>query len=139
MHVAGDVQTEREPQDLAGAEAVQRDLRRVALQEAEMLLQHLAQRPVRRPASVWQAAARPAKRAGRLVRKPLAELADEPGLADAGVAEDGHALRPAFAHRPPVCAAEALELLVAAHERLSEAAHAPSPRAGDGAYHASCH
>src|SRR5439155_9260695 len=89
MGVAGHVESEREGEDLAPAEPLERGLRRVALEQAEMLPQDLAERPVR-DLSVRQAAARALKRLGLLVGEPLPQLSDEPRLADPRVADDRH-------------------------------------------------
>src|SRR5439155_25492781 len=47
VQVAGDVEAEREAENLPGAESVEREFGRVAFEEAQVLLQHLAQRPIR--------------------------------------------------------------------------------------------
>ena len=68
-------------------------LRRVALEDPEVLLQHLAERPVGDPAPVREAAAGAPQRLRRLLAEPAPELAHEPRLADAGVADDRHEVR----------------------------------------------
>ena len=45
--VAGDVEAEREAEDLASLQALDDGLGRIAFEHTEVLLQHLAERPVR--------------------------------------------------------------------------------------------
>ena len=53
----------------------------------EMFLQHLGERPVRDPASVREAAPGTAQGFGSRTSQPLPELAHEPGLAHARIAD----------------------------------------------------
>jgi hypothetical protein len=90
VQVAGDVKAEGEPENLAGAEPVERHFWCVALQQAEVFLQHLAERPIRSPCSIREAAAGATERLGLLIRQLLPELTYESRLPDARIAEDGH-------------------------------------------------
>jgi hypothetical protein len=127
VQIAGDVQTEREPKNLPGAEPVERHLWRIAFQEAQVLSQHLAQRPIRGSCSVREAAAGSAQGLWSLLGQLLPELADESCLADACIAENRHEARPPLVDRRPVGITEALEFPIPANERAREAADAARP------------
>ena len=55
-----------------------------------MFLQHLAERPIRSPCSIREAATGATERLGLLIRQLLPELAYESRLPDARIADDGH-------------------------------------------------
>lgn len=137
-----DVDPEREREEPTLAEELEHTLGAVALEDAEVLLQHLGQRPVRDPLAVGQAAAGAAERLRRVVREPIPELAHEAGLADARVADDRNQPRPPVLGHPAQRREEPFELPVAADEHTLQAAHSsrahqreraqerPAPHAG---------
>src|SRR5262249_35261640 len=87
MKVARDVEPEGEPEQIAAGESRPHLLGRVALEDAELLLQNLPERPVRDALSVREAAAGAPQRLRLLLAEELPELTDETGLADARFAE----------------------------------------------------
>ena len=93
VQVFGRSQADREAEERVGAEPLGDDLRRIAVEDPEVLLEHLGERPVRDALAVGEAAARAAQRRRVLRREPLPQLTDEARLPDAGVAEDRHQLR----------------------------------------------
>ena len=107
---------EHEPEDLVAAEPLRHRLGRVRLEQAELLAQHVGDRAIGRARAVGDAAPGAAERLGRGRRKLLPELADEPRLADAGVAGDRHEPRCALGDDAPVGGPERLELGRAADE-----------------------
>ena len=122
MEVPGDVEAERQPEDLPVAEQLASPLGWIALEQPEVLTQHLAQRPVRDPRAVRQAPS-------LQVRHPLAgqaatELVDQPGLAHPRLPDDPDDLSPTgldLGHRVP----QGVELVVPA----DEAAHLEAEQA----------
>ena len=92
-----------------------------------MLLQHLAERPIRGSRSVREAAAGAAQRFRVLLGKTVPKFAREPRLADTCIAENGHEPRPLLLDGGAVGPAEALKLLIAADERTCKAADATRP------------
>ena len=124
VKMTDDIEPKCEAEDLASVEPLERQLRRIALEQAEMLLQHLTQRPVRRPRTVREAATGAAQRLGLLLGEQLPELPREPRLPDACVADDRHELRPSLLDGGAIRAAQKLELLIATDEREPEAADA---------------
>src|SRR5437763_11807428 len=86
VKVAGDVETERKAENLSGAESVEREFGCIAFEEAQVLLQHLAERPVSGPGSVREAATGPAQWFGFLFGQQLPELTHESRFADACIA-----------------------------------------------------
>ena len=116
MEVPGDVEAERQPEDLPVAEQLASPLGWIALEQPEVLTQHLAQRPVRDPRAVRQTPPGPPERFGILVGKRRPELSDEPRLPDSCVSEHRHEPRAPFLNRRLILAAEHLELVVAPNE-----------------------
>ena len=88
MQVARDVQPECEAEDLALVEPVAHHVGRVALEDAEVLFQNFAERPVGDALAVGETSPRSAQRLRLRLRKLLPQLADQTCLADAGVAEN---------------------------------------------------
>src|SRR5439155_20194176 len=134
MQIPGDVETEREPENLARAESAQRNFWRIALQEAQVLFQHLAERPIRCSCSVREAAAGAPQRFGVLLRKAVPEFAGEPRLADTCIAENGHEPRPPLLDGSTVGPKKAFKLLVAADERARKAADPARPHQRERAH-----
>src|SRR5215213_3488414 len=132
MRVGFGLEAERQRERLA--EPLEHDLRRVALEQAEMLLQHLAERPVRDAPAVRQAAAGPPQRLGPLVAQPLPELTHEPRLADAGVAHERDRMRTPVAEDAPVRRLQQLELALTPDERALERADAARSHQGERAH-----
>src|SRR5438105_10932086 len=89
-----------------------------------MLAQDLGERPVRDCLPVGEAAARAPQRLRRFVGEPLPELAHEPCLADAGVAEDRDQPGPSLVDDGSIRGEQPFELVVPADEGSPEAAHA---------------
>ena len=75
VEIAGEVEAEREPEQLALAESSQDDVRRVAVEDAEVFLEDFSERPVRDPLAVGQAATRPSDRRRLFGGEALPELA----------------------------------------------------------------
>jgi hypothetical protein len=65
MEVARDVEAEAQAEDLVPRKSLEDDLRRVVVEDAEVLLQDLRQRPVRDAVPVGETAADSAERLGR--------------------------------------------------------------------------
>src|SRR2546422_49584 len=115
------IQPESQSQDLARAETFEHPRRRVALEDPEMFLQHLRERPVRDALAVGETPSGPPQRLGRAVAQPFPEFAHDPCLADPRISEDRHELR-----FPPVLdlrvgSLEHLHLFVTAHEGPAKA------------------
>jgi hypothetical protein len=127
VQVAGDVEAQREPENVTGAEPVERHLWCVALQQAEVFLQHLAERPIRSPCSIREAAAGATERLGLLICQLLPELAYESRLPDTRIAEDGHKPGSSLLGNRRVSVEEALQLMIATDKRLRQAADSPRP------------
>jgi hypothetical protein len=124
MQVAHDVEPEGEAQDLARAEATTHLLGRVALEDLEVLLQDLGERPERDSVAVGKTASGQAQRARFFAAEPFPQLPHQSRLADAGVAEDGDQDRLRALDRVLIRLPEALELAVASDKRAREPAHA---------------
>ena len=131
MEIAGDVEAQREPEDVALTEPSARFLGWVALEDREVLLQHLRHWPVRDPLAVGEAAADPPQRARLFVGELLPELPHQPRLAEPRVAEHGDEHRPRLLDAAPVGGLESCELGVASDERTREAADAPRTHQGE--------
>src|SRR5215216_1560514 len=110
MKVRGDVQAQRQTEDLAVWQSLDRELGPVALQKVQVLPEDFAQRPVCSPGSIREAAARSARRLRRLLSQPLPELPHQPGLADSCIAEDGDKPGAALLNGCTVGRPEALKL-----------------------------
>src|SRR5919201_776331 len=137
MKITRDIETQREPENVVRIEPLERGLRRVALQEPEVLSQRLAERPVRSPRSVGEAASGAPQRFRILVGEPFPELARQPRLADAYIAENGHEPRAPLLERRAVGAAEPFELPITADERSCKAADSTRPHQRERAHEAS--
>jgi hypothetical protein len=124
MQVADHVQPEGQPEDLALVQAATHCVGRIALEDAEVLLEDLAQRPVRDALAVRQAASRSAKWLGLFVGKPFPELTHESCLADAGLTEDRNEDRLRSFYGTVVRRFEQAELFVTSHERASKSTDA---------------
>src|SRR3989441_11638139 len=70
-----DVESKRETQDLARPESVEHDRRRIALEDAEMLLQDLAEGPVGNALAVRKTSSGSPQRLPRAISEPFPELA----------------------------------------------------------------
>ena len=92
IEIAGDVEAERQAEDLAAGEPLQHG--RVLLPQAELLAEHVGERAVGHAAAVGEAAAEPKRRPGR---QPLPELADEARLAHARLTNDRRGAAPSVA------------------------------------------
>src|SRR6266540_4766350 len=90
-------EAEGQAEDRASAKPSLDCLGRIAVQQPQMLAHDLAQRAVRIPPAVGEAASDPVERLGRLCPEPVAELADEPALADPRLTDDHHESRPTLA------------------------------------------
>ena len=132
VQVACDVEAQGQPEDLAVAEALADDVQRVALQQPEVLLEHLPERPVRDSTPVCEAAAAEHERRERLGFEPLPELSDEARLPDAGIAHDRHEMKLLAANGTLVRRCDQLKLRRPPHERAPQAAHATRPRQRHG-------
>ena len=122
MEVTDHVETERETEDPPLPQPLEHARRRVALQQPEVLPQHLADRPVGDSRPVREAAAGAPERLGLECRELLPELPDEPCLADSRVAEDRHQPGRTRLDRRLVGAAELRKLRLAADESLGQVA-----------------
>ena len=87
-----------------------------------MLADDVADRHVRDPSAVGEAAACAEDRFGRPRAKPLAKLAEQCRFPDPGVAYDGHEARPALFDDAKVRPLQGLELSVAADEGALQSA-----------------
>src|SRR5438552_19190978 len=90
MEADADVETEGETEDLAPGQATPHLLRRIALEDPEVLLEHLAEWPVGDPVPVRETASGPAKRGRVLAGEDIEELSHQPRLADARLADNRH-------------------------------------------------
>ncbi len=116
MQVDRCLQPERQAQNRVSPKAAPHDLLRVVLGKAEMLADDIADRHVRDPSAVGEAAACAEDRFGRPGTEPLPKLAEQCRLPDPGVAHDGHEARPALFDDAKVRPLESLELSVTADE-----------------------
>ena len=135
MEVARHFEPKREAENLARPESLEHDLGRIAVEDPEVLLQHLGERPVGAALSVGETAARPAHGFWCLSGKTLPQLAHETGLADAGVPEDGYESRRSFAHGLGVLRLEQFEVAIATDERPLQAGHAARAHQGKRSQH----
>src|SRR3954447_338595 len=94
-------------------------LRRVAVEDPEVLLQHLAQRPVRDRVPIRETAAVRARRLRILGADPRPQLTDKPRLAHAGVADERDQMRLALLEDTLVGRLQERQLAVASDERGS--------------------
>ena len=133
MDVARRLESERQPENLARSEAGSNLVGRIAVEDPELLLQDLAERPVRHAAAVRQAAAAAHDRLRRFRAQALGELARDGRLANAGVADDRDEVRLVLPHGVAVCRGKQVELAFAPDEDLAEAADTPRPRVREGA------
>ena len=85
-----------------------------------MLLQHLAERPVRDSVAVRKAAPGAPERGGLFAGQHLPELPDERGLADPRLADDRHQVRLPLRDGPPEGRPQQLELGLAPDEDAPE-------------------
>ena len=99
------------------SEFLRRLLGCVRLQDAHLVLDHLAERPEGHAVAVRQRAALPPGDELGALRDELEELADEAALADAGDADEGDELNRALVLRPLERAREQPPFVIAAHER----------------------
>ncbi|HEX7311915.1 MAG TPA: hypothetical protein VF232_12120 [Gaiellaceae bacterium] len=114
-------------EDLAIAEQATDDVGRVVLENADVFLEDLAERPIRDPVAVGEAAAGPPDRLGLLGTQQLPELANEPRLADADVGHDRDHVRPALLDGAGIRCEEQVQLAGAADESLLQPSHASRP------------
>lgn len=77
VQLPGHVEAEGEPEDLPAAQAAEHSVGRVAVEDAEVLLEDLPQGPVGDPAAVGEAAARAPERLLGEPGQPLPQLAHE--------------------------------------------------------------
>ena len=126
MGVAGDVEAEREAEDLAVAEPASNGLLLLALGNPELLAEDLAERPVR-DVAVRQAAAGALQRLRSLLGEPAPELAHQGRLADAGVAHQRHDVRLPLLGGVAVDRLQQRKLRVAPDEGTRAAAQAAGP------------
>ena len=110
-HPRGEPEQVRDGVARAGLpELLERLFRGVLGRDPRCVLDHLGQRPVGEPFSEGKRAPREHGRA----LEPREELADEPALADARIAEDRHELRPPVANGPRERVLQQVELLLPA-------------------------
>src|SRR4051794_955159 len=115
VEVARDAEAESEGQNPVRKPLPYR-LRRISLEDPEMLLEHLAERPVRDRVSVREAAARTAKRLRILRTDPSPELTHEPGLTDSRVADERDEMWLALLDDPLVRRLQERQLALASDE-----------------------
>jgi hypothetical protein len=110
----------------------ERGVRAVGVEDVRPCLEHVRERQQRRALARRKAAA---DQHGRVVVQVREKLADEPALADARVAEQGHQRRPPVRRDAIELGAQRIELTLAADERRRQARHAAPlhrfPLAGD--------
>ena len=133
VQLARDVEAESEPEDGAFAEHAEDSLRRVAVEQAEVLPDDLAERPVRTGRPVGRTAAGATQRLRRLGAAPRPELAQQTRLADARLTHDRDGLGPAGRARALVRLAQLRELGVAADERGAQAGEPARAHEGERA------
>src|SRR5207237_61473 len=121
-------------ENLLAAKSLERHFRRVALQETQVLSQHLAERPIRRSCSVREAAAGAAQRFRVLLGQPLPQFACKPRLANACITDNGHEPRPPLLDGGKVGPSEAFKLPLATDERTCEAANPARPHQRERAH-----
>ena len=116
VHALRRREAEREAEPVAASDPFGDHVRRIALENSEMLLQHLTERPVCYPVTVREAPAGPQKRRPRLPAQPLPELAQEPRLADPGIADDSDQVRFAAADDAAICVLQVRQFAAAPDE-----------------------
>ena len=119
MQVAGGLEPEGEAEDPALAQPLSDRLRLVGLQQRQLLAKHVSERTVGRPATVGQAAPDAPQRLRCRAGQPVGELADQPRLAHARIADDRHQAGPPKLAHARVAGLQQLQLAVAADERRS--------------------
>src|SRR6202162_4777577 len=92
-----------------------------------MLAHDIAERHVRDPLAVRDAASGVSDRFGRFGTEPLPELMDQRRLPDSRVAHDRHEVRPPFFNSAAVGTLQRLELSLAADEGRGQATNAARP------------
>ena len=122
VHVLRRGQAEREAEPVTATDPFGGHVRRIAVQDPEMLLQNLAERPVRDPVTVRQAPAAAQQRLRRLAAQPPPEFTKEPGLAHPGITDDRDQGRPAAGDDAAIGLPQVRQLAVAADERRLQAA-----------------
>ena len=100
------------------ADLLERQLRRVRVQDPRVALEDLRERPVGDPLAVREAAS--SDDGGAVSLRPQEELRGQPALPHAGVAVDRDEVRPALGRRSAEYRQEQRELLVAPHHRRVE-------------------
>ena len=118
LEITGDVETEREAEDLAAGEPLHHGFGRVLLPHAEFLPKHVGERAVGHAAAVGEAAAESKRGPGR---QALPERTDEACLADARFSHDGREPRMPLRLSPRNHVLEPLELALATHESRFQA------------------
>ena len=116
MDARGDVETERQPEELAPREAPFEVLGGCALAKSQVLANDLAERPVRDPVAVRETATGADGRSGFLACEGDEELAHQTRLPDARLADERHEVRLRGGRRAPVRRTQQLELAVPPHE-----------------------
>ena len=124
MEILRDREPERQTEERTPPEPLRDDLRRVALEDLELLAQHLRERPVRYPLAVREASAGPAQGLGGLRAEPLPQLPHESRLADPRVAEDRHEPRLPRGDDCSIRVLQVRQLAVSAHECSAHPTHA---------------
>ena len=132
MQVARDVEAEREAEDLAVPEQLADALGRIVLADGQVLLDHLADRPVG-DLAIRKAAPRALQRVRRLAREPSPELANEPGLAHSRVAHDRDEVRLLLRDGATVGRLKQVELGLPADEDRFTSPDPAGPHEGDRA------
>ncbi len=116
VHLLWRRQAQRETQPFVVGHLPGHHLRRIALQDPEVLLQHLTQRPVRDPVTVRQAPAAAQQRPVRIPAQPPPELTNQPRLAHSGITDDSDLLRPTGSDDAVIDLLQVRQLASAAHE-----------------------
>ena len=119
---------EREHEVLASLEPPRDLVTRAVLHDAVVLLDDLAQRPVRDAVAVRQAAAGASQRGGLLGGEQLPQLTHERRLADPRLPDDRQEVRLAQRDRAPERREQEVDLGLATDERTAEAGRAPRTR-----------
>ena len=122
VEAARHVQSEGEAEDLVPGQARHRTLRSVAVENPEVLLQNLAERPVRDPVPIRETATCAPYRRRILTSEHLPQLAYQPCLSDAGLAHDRHQVGLLLRDDASIRRAEQVELGLAADEDATQAA-----------------
>ncbi len=116
MQIGRDVQPQGQREVAVRAEPLDRQARRIALADVEVLTHHLRQRPVGDAVTVRETTSGALQRLRLLVGQPRPELAHEARLAHAGVSDDRHDLRDPVARDAGVLSPQPFEILPAADE-----------------------